>query len=67
MEHHLESGPPAAVTQILRMLTSPWPGLDVGMGMPPGTSPAAGPFAQLWEAWASRVAPPAASKTDQGT
>jgi len=67
MEHYLESGPPAVVTQILRMLTSPFPGLGVGMGVPPpGVSAAAGPFAQLWEAWASGLTPrPEAATPDQ--
>src|SRR5450631_2670643 len=55
MEHYLEAGPPAAVTQILRTLSSPWPGVGpgMGMGMPPGATSAAGPLAQIWEAWAS--------------
>jgi hypothetical protein len=67
MEHHLESGPPAAVTQILRMLTSPWPGLGLGMGMPPGATSAAGPFAQLLQTWASTVAPEEQPRADPGT
>jgi len=68
MDYYLESGPPAAVTQILRMLRNPWPGLGVGMGMgiPQGTPSAAGPFAQVWEAWASSLLPHDQAKPDQG-
>jgi hypothetical protein len=68
MEHSLESGPPAVVTRMLQMLASPFPGLGVGMGMPPGAASAAGPFAQFWEAWASSLGPrdPARSGPDQG-
>jgi hypothetical protein len=57
MERYLESGPPGVVAQILQMMTSPFPGLGVGMGIPPGTASAAGPFAQFWQAWASNQAP----------
>ena len=67
MEHYLESGPPAVVTQILRMMTSPFPGLGVGMGVPPGTAPLGGPFAQLWEAWASNLVPHDQAKPEEGT
>jgi hypothetical protein len=69
MEHYLEAGPPAAVTQILRMLSSPLPGLGMGlgMGMPPAATSAAGPFAQLWEAWASSLVPHDQAKPDEGS
>lgn len=68
MERYMESGQSAVVTQILRMLASPFPGLGMGVGMPPGTAAAAGPFAQFWEAWASNlVPPPQQSKPDQGS
>jgi hypothetical protein len=33
------------------------PGMGMGMGMPPGTTPPGGPFAQLWEAWTSGAWP----------
>jgi hypothetical protein len=65
MEHYLESGPPAAVMQILRMLTSPFPGLGVGMGVPPTAAAAGGPFAQLFDAWTSGVLPHEPVKPDQ--
>jgi hypothetical protein len=65
MEHYLESGPPAVVTQILRMLTSPWPGLGVGIGVPPGATTAGGPFSQMFEAWLGGTPP--AAKTERET
>jgi hypothetical protein len=60
MQGYLESGPPAVVSQILRMFVSPFAGLSPGMGMgiPPGATPPGGPFAQLWEAWTSGAWPP---------
>jgi hypothetical protein len=62
MQSYLETGPPALVTQILRMFTEPWAGLQPGMGMPGAASLFSGPFAQMWETWAtglrSREPPP---------
>jgi hypothetical protein len=74
MQSYMESGPPAVVSQVLRMFTSPlaggpMPGVGMGMGMPPGTS-ATAPFAQFWEAFASSLGPaspppPEAGKSDR--
>lgn len=62
MERTLEAGPPAAVVQMLRMMTGPFP----GFAGPPSTPPVpGGPFAQLWDAWLSSVAPPAPAAKDQ--
>jgi len=63
----MASGPPAAVAQILRMFTSPWPGLGVGLGVPPGTPSGAGPFAQLWETWTSSLVPPGPPERDKAS
>jgi len=53
MQSYMESGPPLAVTQIMRMFAEPWAGLRPGMSMP-GVS---GPFAQLLEDWTSGLHP----------
>ena len=55
MQGYLESGPPAVVTQILRMFVEPWAGLQPGMGMPGAAGAPSGPFAQLWDLWASSL------------
>jgi hypothetical protein len=44
LERHLIEGPPAVVSQLLRMFTGPWP----GMGMPPGAT-LGEPFAAFWD------------------
>ena len=44
LERYVVEGPPAAVSQLLRMFTGPWP----GMGMPPGST-LGQPFAPFWD------------------
>ena len=53
MEAYLQTGPPAVVSQVLQMFSSPWPGL----GATPGTR-GSDPFTRFWQAWAGLSSPP---------
>jgi hypothetical protein len=50
MEQYMESGPPAVVSQVLRMMTNPWP----GMSIPSAQGSISNPFSQFLEAWGPR-------------